>query len=788
MRPYRWVMVLLVLVMIAVAAPVQAQIPPRDNVETLFPVFDADEHPFFLPSDEIDLLKRLQREPLYPVAITDVSPDDQAVLLSVGEELVLLNIVDGSASLVPLEIFGPFIPLAFAANVAFTWLDGRTLATLALNLDAQVPEDFLVILTIDRISLQVRASRLSLPSDFGLVSVSPDLTRYFMVKFPEFDEGAEPAVGKVTDVVQTRVMRAPVRPSFEGRVPMPSRMQARLDRALSQRPNLLDPIRLMQIDQTDGTMEVVANTLDLFTYDARNGNLVYITTIPEATGLLNAAWSPNSDKLAFSIFGIADPFRLRPFFDGALLSEEIYRDATGNLPVAQNPWIRDHNSYIVNSVSGEVQLVRPDATATPPILVPLDWAPDNQTLVVEAWEPARIRGRRQPIYTLQFSPQSALRFYDTNGMRLLSTLRLDLFAAPAFASTVVEFVSPDEIIFRAASTTNRQPYYYNRRSGEVRNLADRPGSYYNVFATQRSRQIVYTYTSYTDLFEVHRVSWEGQGRTQLTNVNAELQADLGLRQDAVSFRLRNGAVRSGVLIQKADAPFPPRNVPIVLWQEGGPGVAMRNEWATNVENPYALLPSFDFALLIVPTAGRTGYNAAAFNALADGSNFGQVDIDELAEITRQTVAQGWTSVGKIGITGCSYGGYFTLQSIVRHPDLYAAANAQCALVDLVTEWTRGYDVLMPFYQGLPPYNNQAEYRADSPIYNVGRIRTPLLTFHGTQDFLPIVQNENLHLQLYNRGIPARMVKFVGEGHGLGAQTSQLYAAQEQIRWFRTYLR
>jgi dipeptidyl aminopeptidase/acylaminoacyl peptidase len=33
-----------------------------------------------------------------------------------------------------------------------------------------------------------------------------------------------------------------------------------------------------------------------------------------------------------------------------------------------------------------------------------------------------------------------------------------------------------------------------------------------------------------------------------------------------------------------------------------------------------------------------------------------------------------------------------------------------------------------------------------------------------------------------------MVKFVGEGHGLSDPANQLYAAQEMIRWFRTYLR
>jgi dipeptidyl aminopeptidase/acylaminoacyl peptidase len=94
---------------------------------------------------------------------------------------------------------------------------------------------------------------------------------------------------------------------------------------------------------------------------------------------------------------------------------------------------------------------------------------------------------------------------------------------------------------------------------------------------------------------------------------------------------------------------------------------------------------------------------------------------------------------------------------------------------------------MPYLQGLPPFNIPEEYRRDSPLYNVGRIKVAVLTFHGTDDFLPITLNENMHAQLVNRGVPARMVRFVDEGHGLRDQENQLYAAQEQLLWFRTYL-
>ena len=142
----------------------------------------------------------------------------------------------------------------------------------------------------------------------------------------------------------------------------------------------------------------------------------------------------------------------------------------------------------------------------------------------------------------------------------------------------------------------------------------------------------------------------------------------------------------------------------------------------------------------------------------------------------------------MGITGCSYGGYFTTQSLARHPDLYAAANAQCSLLDLVVEWTRGYQDFLPYLEGpINPYENTEEFQQDSPAYNVDSMKTPLLLFKGTFDFLPIVLDENLHARLLQQGVDSRFVKFAFEGHGLGIPSNQLYAAQEQLRWFQYYL-
>lgn len=788
MRPYRWLLAVLALIMLAAGSPVAAQgRAPKNNV--VIADLDADTYPKdLLSEEEVAKIERLQSGATFIAPYSPVSPDDQAIFVIAGENFGFLNLSDGRIARLDPERFGFLIPLPLlsSASFPFSWVDDRTLGALALNFLASSPEELFAIMLIDRVTLEIGAVPVRLPSDTSLVSASPNFQNYVLVKVPEELEetaGSEGAFSKSR--VQLSLPTATLRSEAQFR--LPATFQRKVDRLLREKPRLAQRALFTLQDEADGEIEVTNNTLDLLRYNAANGELGYITTVPEASSLFSTVWSPDSRRVALSFISLSDPDSPRDTFDGSLISEMLYRDVTGNLPPSENPILQGNNTYVVDFGSGATQILRSQESGARPMLFADAFSPDNSTLLVQAWHPARIQGRTHPIYAPQFIERASFRFYN-GALQETARFELPLFSAAAYSGPSGIFLSPDELIVLGVSGTDRHPYYYNRVSGELRNIADRAGTYYNIFSTNRSRQLVFTHTSFTSPADIYRMGWDGKGLARLTWLNEELRQEANLAEYPVSFRLRNGQTRVGVLIQPADAPYPPKNRPLIVWQEGGPGVPMNGQWLTNVENPYALLPSFGYSLLVVPLSGRPGYTPQVFNALADRGNFGAIDIDELAEITNQAISRGWTSRGKIGITGCSYGGYFTWQSIIRHPDLYTAANPQCALVDTITEWTRGYPTLMAYLEGLPPYNNSAEYRADSPAYNAAKVKTPVLTFHGSNDFLPVVQNENLHLQLFNRGVPVRMVKFIGEGHGLGTAENQLYAAQEQINWFRTYLK
>lgn len=779
----------LLVAMLGLIAPVTAA-PIRNNIIDVDQFGDeSDLPPNLLSDEEIERIDRLQNDATTPLAISDISPDDGTVLISSANQFGFLDIETGDTVPVDAAVFDFFVPLPFLGFGQFSWQDERTLGVLAVNFFAVGNEDAFVALSIDRYTGEVFATAVGIPDEnIGIVSVAPNLTSWLIVREPPEAEEVEAegfTIRHTLGLPSTVAARV-------NRIELPARLQRRVDLLRQQRPDLISRL-LFQQQQDGNTVEATRAPYDLFLYDATTGEERYVTSIPYASGLLNETWTSDSTYLAVSFLGVPDA-EGRSFYSGSLFSEEIYRDVTGNLPPGQNPVIQNNNTYVIDFASGQTQVIRPDPALGAPILEAHDWAPGGQSLLIKAHHPAYLQGRTHPVYYPRFSSRTSFRFYDRGSdgqFRQTETFEHPMLSGGnvAFAFSIADFVSPDEIIVRGVVGSNRHPYYYNRVSKELRNLADRAGAYYNVVSTSSStRQIVFTYTSYTSPPDIYRLRWDGAALARLTWENEELRMEANLRQDPVTFTLRNGQVRVGTLIQSADAPFPPRDVRLIVWQEGGPNVPMINQWQANVENPYALLPSFGFALLITPVAGRHGYTPAVYNSLVDRGNFGQIDIDEQAEIVRQAIGRGWTSAGKIGITGCSYGGYFVLQSIVRYPDLYAAANPQCAFIDLISDWKLGGGPLVPYMEGLPPYKATSEYVKDSPSYGADRVKAAVLTFHGTDDFLPIVQNENFHLQLVNRGVPARMVRFISEGHGLAMVENQLYAAQEQITWFRTHLK
>jgi dipeptidyl-peptidase-4 len=85
-------------------------------------------------------------------------------------------------------------------------------------------------------------------------------------------------------------------------------------------------------------------------------------------------------------------------------------------------------------------------------------------------------------------------------------------------------------------------------------------------------------------------------------------------------------------------------------------------------------------------------------------------------------------LGRVGMTGWSFGGYFSAMAAMRRPDIYKAAVAGAPVCDF-----RDYDThYTERYMGLPD-ENQSGYDASNVVTYSKDLSVPLLIIHGTAD-------------------------------------------------------
>lgn len=512
---------------------------------------------------------------------------------------------------------------------------------------------------------------------------------------------------------------------------------------------------------------------------------VEIGRLPKDLTLQPPSWSADGKRLALVVSAAAETHRYDRSPASPSLADPAIQDALGRLAPDHNPLAQQNQVRVFDFAQTPNQQfeLSPGSTGGDG-LGAAHLSRDGSRLLVKRLRPGRVKGR--PYATYGFPEAAYYQIYDRQG-KLESTIDIPALQGPQESRG--QFLDRDRVLFWASVGSDRHLFVYRISNQEFKPLPLPAGTVdpQSLTPSANGQSLIYSFSSVTQPPELYSQSTSGEGAPRLlTSLNADVAALNQVRVDPVSFATSQGA-RQGFLIQPQNRSFPPQGGPIVFWQEGGPGFSMGNEFAATVEMPFNLLPNFGLPVLVVPLSGREGFGADFYRRQADGDNFGSLDLQEGQEVIDQMVQRGWVSRNQVGVTGCSYGGYYTAQILTRFPQLFAAANPQCALLDTMTEWQLGYGALLSYLIGQTPMENLQRYQSLSPLYRATAIRTPTLLFHGSQDFLPISMVRNFHDLIAAAGVPVTLYEFEEAGHALSNPLHQRLAAQLQFEFFRHYL-
>jgi dipeptidyl-peptidase-4 len=107
---------------------------------------------------------------------------------------------------------------------------------------------------------------------------------------------------------------------------------------------------------------------------------------------------------------------------------------------------------------------------------------------------------------------------------------------------------------------------------------------------------------------------------------------------------------------------------------------------------------------------------------------GTVEIDDQAAGARALATRSYVDKDRVGIFGTSYGGYASVMSLLRYPDVFKAASASSP----VTDW-RHYDTIYTERYMWTPQENKSGYDTGAAMTYADKLNGRLMLYYGTAD-------------------------------------------------------
>ena len=162
----------------------------------------------------------------------------------------------------------------------------------------------------------------------------------------------------------------------------------------------------------------------------------------------------------------------------------------------------------------------------------------------------------------------------------------------------------------------------------------------------------------------------GQGAPQrITDSNPWLQEVALAKQEVVPYYSDDDTLIEGMLISPLQRDEEQR-VPLIVVAHGGPESHYRNGWLTAYSMPGQVAAGRGFAVFYPNYRGSTG-RGVEFTKMHQGDAGGREFDDVLAGVDH-LINAGLVDHERVGITGGSYGGFFTAWGATRHSERFAA--------------------------------------------------------------------------------------------------------------------
>jgi dipeptidyl aminopeptidase/acylaminoacyl peptidase len=302
-------------------------------------------------------------------------------------------------------------------------------------------------------------------------------------------------------------------------------------------------------------------------------------------------------------------------------------------------------------------------------------------------------------------------------------------------------------------------------------------------------RMAYTASTHDAPAEVFVANIDGSGEKGLTHVAAALTARVALgKTERLEWASKDGTRIEGWLTFPAPDRMPAAGgrAPLIVFSHGGPHAA--TGYSFDFKKQYFAAQGY----FVLDTNFRSSVNYGESFKWATWGAWGDKDGEDVIAGIDHVLSQYPIDPRKVGHTGHSYGGFMTNWLITQYPDRFAAAVSGAGISNWISDYGTAdiYRTKETEFFGTP-WDPAARERMikQSPLTHAGRVKTPTLFVHGEVDQrVPYEEGEQMYFALRRRGIPAKMIQYAGQPHGISGHWNNIHRMLSELDWWKKYMR
>ena len=349
--------------------------------------------------------------------------------------------------------------------------------------------------------------------------------------------------------------------------------------------------------------------------------------------------------------------------------------------------------------------------------------------------------------------------------------------------------SPDSrfVYFPADSRGETHLFRVSVPAGTVEQVTKGPRRIAAITFDKAMTRMAYTVNVIEAPPELYVANIDGTAERRVTDVHKGLSSEIAFsRAERLRWKSLDGMEIEGWLL--FPHAYDPKKgpYPLIVTSHGGPHAS--TGYAFDFKDQY--FAANGYFVFDTNFRSSTGYGEA-FKWATWGA-WGTKDGQDVVSGIDHVLARYPIDPKCVGHTGHSYGGFMTNWLITQYPDRFAAAVSGAGISNWVSDYGTAdiYRTKETEFFGTPwdPAARERMIR-QSPLSHAGAVKTPTLFIHGEVDQrVPYEEGEQMYFALRRRGVPAKMIRYAGQPHGIGGHWNNVHRMLNELAWWDTYLK